>query len=105
MRPPVSRMFGHEVTVQAYSGPGAAGPVYAAPVTVRCRVNSGRRLARSPGQDEVSDQTTVYLPHSTVCPVGSRLTLPDGRTVTVVQAHPRSGGSLPTPAHLEVVAQ
>jgi len=75
MRPPVDRMFGHIVTVQAYAGTGASGPVYADAVTVRCRVNAGRR------------------------------TLPDGRTLTVVQAHPRDGGSLPTPAHLEVVVE
>lgn len=105
MRPPVSRLFGHEVSVRAYTGVGASGPVYADEVTVRCRVNAGRRLARTSGQAEVSDQTTVYLPRDTVCPVGSRLTLPDGRTLTVVQAHPRDGGSLPTPAHLEVVVE
>ncbi len=105
MRPPVSRMFGHEVTIQPKTGKTAAGPTYGPPVTVACRINSGRRLARSPQQAEVSDQTTVYLPRDADCPIGSRITLPDGRPTTVIEIHPRDGGRLPTPAYLEVVVQ
>lgn len=98
-------MFGHQVTIQPKTGKTAAGPTYGSPFTVQCRVNGGRRMARSPSQVEVTNQTTIYLPHDTDCPIGSRITLPDGRPSTVVAVHPRNGGSLPTPVHLEVVVE
>lgn len=105
MRAVIGRMFGHEVKVEAFAGEGADGPVFAASAMVRCRVNDGRRYAPGADRTEVLAETVIYMPTGTVCPAGSRVTMPDGRTTLVSRSSPRNGGILPTPAHLEVVVQ
>lgn len=92
----------HTVTVEAYEGESAYGPVYAAPITVPCFLDrKTRTVAGKDGQERVSSGT-FYARPDTVCPPESRVTLPDGTTATVVNALPRDGGGLPTPDHLEV---
>jgi hypothetical protein len=93
----------HEVTVEAFRGDGARGPVYGPPATVRCFVDDQRRRVRDSGGNEVVSSTTVRTLLGVDAPAGSRVTLADGREATVIQALRRDGGGLPTPDHLELV--
>lgn len=94
---------GQTVTVEPYQGTGAYGDIYGPAVQVRAIVDAGRRLVRDADGREVTSETTLYAPLSTVAPAGSRITLANGTTSTVIAAKPRDGGSLPVPSHLEVV--
>jgi hypothetical protein len=95
-------LWRHEVTVEAYEGDGAYGPVYAAPVTVRCFLDQKTRTVVDKEGQEVVSHGTLYAPLATVCPPESRITLPNGDTATVINALRHDGGGLPTPDHLEV---
>ncbi|GAA3441060.1 hypothetical protein [Planomonospora venezuelensis] len=94
----------HTVTVEALTGEGPYGPEYDDATTVRCFVDDKRRLVRDATGGQVVSETTVYMPLSTTCPVGSRVTV-NGRTTTVLVSARRDGGGLPTPDHLEVALQ
>jgi hypothetical protein len=95
----------HEVTVEAWEGQTPYGPKYAAPVVVRCFLDEQTRMVRNPAGEEVTSSSTLYALPDVVCPAKSRVTLPSGRQTTVIAAHPRDGGGLPTPDHLEVQLQ
>jgi hypothetical protein len=96
----------HEVTVEPYLGDSAVGPQYAGPVTVRCFLEEKNRLVRAPNGREVTSTSTFYCRLDAVtAPPESRVTLPDGRTTTVIEQLPHDGGGLPTPDHLEVQLQ
>ncbi|PBC80113.1 hypothetical protein BX265_4949 [Streptomyces sp. TLI_235] len=93
----------HRITVEPYLGSSAYGPKYGPEVTgVRCFLEERTRLVRAPGGEEVVSSSTAYAPLATVCPARSRVTLPDGRTTTVIAALRHDGGGLPTPDHLEI---
>lgn len=92
----------HQITVEPYEGDGPYGPVYGAPVVVRCFLDQATRLVRNPGGEEVTSSSTAYCPLDTAAPAKSRATLPDGRQTTVIDAKRRDGDGLPTPDHLEV---
>lgn len=99
------RMLPHRVVVEAYTGQGAHGPVYADPVKLRAAVEDSTRLVRrrSDGAEVVSS-TTVRLDPEHVIPAESRVTVwPDTdheRVAQVItsarQVHPR------TPSHIEL---
>ncbi len=95
-------MLGHTVTVEPYAGSGAYGPVYGAPVSVRCFLDEQTRTVRDETGREVTSSSTFYARPSLVCPAESRVTLPDGRQTTVIARLERSGGGMPTPDHVEV---
>jgi hypothetical protein len=95
-------MLRHEVTVEPLTGEGPFGAILGPAVRVRCFADDKRRLVRDATGNEVTSSTTLYAPLDTAAPVGSRVTLPDGRKATVLQALRRDGGGLPTPDHLEV---
>ncbi|MEU6649512.1 hypothetical protein ABZ904_08695 [Streptomyces sp. NPDC046900] len=93
----------HEVTVEPYEGDSANGPLYGAPVAVRCFLDERTRLVRAGDGREVTSGATVYCRLDAVtAPPESRVTLPGGRTTTVIEQVPHDGGGLPTPDHLEV---
>lgn len=97
------------VTVEAYEGSGAYGPVYATPVEVTpCVVEDTRRLVRVQTQDaagtEQVSSTTVYAPPGTVCPPGSRITWA-GRTSRVLARSDLSAHGLPLPEHVELALE
>lgn len=93
----------HTVTVEAYQGDSAYGPVYGPPAAVRCFVEDGAKLIRNDQGHEVVSTARLYARlDTTTAPAQSRVTLPSGRTATVITAHRRDGGGLPTPDHLEV---
>jgi hypothetical protein len=92
----------HRVTVEPFLGNSSTGPRYGPPAEVQCFVEEKTRMVRSPAGEEVTSSSTVYARLSTVCPAKSRVTLPSGRTTTVIEAVRQDGGGLPTPDHLEV---
>ncbi|WP_145906091.1 hypothetical protein [Kitasatospora viridis] len=92
----------HQVTIEAYQGDSAYGPRWAPPTAVRCFLDEGTRMVRARDGREVSSTSTAYCPLTTTAPTDSRVTLPDGRQATVIQALRRDGGTLPVPSHLEV---
>lgn len=94
--------MGQTVTVEAYEGEGAYGPIYAPPVTVRMLVDHARRLVRDSTGAEVTSETTLRAPLSTRAPAHSRVTLPGGTTSIVITARAHDGGRLPVPSHLEI---
>lgn len=52
------------VTVETYTGDGAYGPIFAAPVTVKVNVDQTRKLVRNPaGVEVVSEATLMVHPH------------------------------------------
>lgn len=95
-------MLRHRVTVEPFTGEGPYGAAYGPPVEVRCLVEDKRRRVLDANGTQVTASTTFYAPLATVCPVRSRVTLPDGRKSFAVAVARRDGAGLPTPDHLEV---
>lgn len=96
----------HQVTIEPYDGSSAYGPLYGAPVTVRCFLDEQTRLVRAADGHDVTSNATLYCRLDAVtAPPESRVTLPDGTQRTVVAALRRDGGGLPTPDHLELQLQ
>lgn len=93
----------HQVTVEPYDGASGAGPLYGTPVTVRCWLEQKTRMVRAPDGREVTSSTRFYCRLDAVnAPPESRVTLPDGRTTTVIEQLRHDSGGLPLPEHLEV---
>lgn len=95
----------HRITIEPYRGDSSTGPVYGTALEVRAFVDEQTRMVRSPGGEEVTSSSTAYAPPGTVAPPLSRVTLPSGRTTTVIAALPRDGGGLATPDHTEIQLQ
>ena len=62
--------FIHTVTLKRLTGAGIDGPVYAAPETIRCRVELGQKKAKTQGatggaNQEVIASGTVFMPAGT----------------------------------------
>jgi len=94
-----------QVTIEAYQGQTAVGPSYAAPVTVKCKINEGRRLVRDAQGRQVISEAQLLLPLATVIPAESRVTL-NGRTTTVLSTKAWTGnGTLVVPEHIAAVLQ
>jgi hypothetical protein len=92
----------HVVTIEPKTGDGPFGPVLGPAATARVFVDDQRRMVRDANGTEVVSSSSIYAPLATVCPPGSRVTLPGGRTADVIVAKRRDGGGLATPDHLEV---
>lgn len=95
------------ITVEAYTGSGGYGDMYAAAVPVTpCVVDDTRRLVRVQTQDaagkEQVSSTTVYAPPDATAPPGSRITLADGRKARVLALSRLDAHGLPLPEHLEL---
>lgn len=54
--------FSETVEVEAYTGEGAYGPVFGAPVTLAANISGSRTLVRNGDGDEVVSETTLRLP-------------------------------------------
>jgi hypothetical protein len=92
----------HTITVEAWQGEGPDGPRYAAPTAVRCFLDGATRTVRAADGTQTTSSSTAYARLDTTAPTLSRVTLPDGRTATVIAALRRDGSGLPTPDHLEI---
>lgn len=95
-------MLRHVVTVEPYLGRGAHGPIYGPPVATPAFVDESRRLVRDATGEQAVSEARVFAPRETVCPTGSRVTLPSGRIAYALAVSVRDGGGLPTPDHLEI---
>lgn len=89
------------VTVETYTGAGAYGPVYAAPVTISCFVDDSAKLTRHQAGDEVVSGTTIYAPPetATILTVQSRVTV-NGRVARVITANSMDGDAFGLPSHV-----
>ncbi|ROO51075.1 hypothetical protein EDC02_5939 [Micromonospora sp. Llam0] len=95
------------ITVEAFAGAGAHGPVYSAAVQVTdCVVDDTSRLVRVQTQDaagsEKVSKTTVLCPPGTSAPAGSRVTLPSGRVTRVLVVAELDDHGLDLPSHVEL---
>ncbi|WP_042170093.1 hypothetical protein [Streptomyces sp. NBRC 110035] len=92
----------HEITVEPYAGESSTGPLYGTATPVPCLLDEQTRAVRTPGGEQVTSTSTAYADLATTAPPLSRVTLPGGRTTTVIQAKRRDGKRLGTPNHLEI---
>lgn len=90
----------HTAVVEAYLGTAAAGPQYAAPVSVKCLAVGKRRLVRGADQDQVISETQIFCRPSVVIPIHSRVTV-NGKQATVITVNNNDGGHFPTPDHIQ----
>lgn len=93
----------HTVSVETPAGDGPFGPTFNAAIDLRCMVDEQTRLVRDNTGNQVVSSTQIF--HNgdpTDTPVGSRITLPSGRTATVLTVSDRNGGILPVPSHVEL---
>jgi hypothetical protein len=92
----------HQITIEPYTGDSAYGPQYGVPAPIRCFLDEQNRMVRAKDGREVTSSSTAYCPPGTSAPPNSRVTLPDGRTTTVLATSARDGATLGTPNHVEV---
>lgn len=73
---PTAGLFRDSVSVEAYSGENAYGPVYATAATVACRCSSQRQMVRNTDGEEVVSELTIYVrpADSTAFTPGARVT-------------------------------
>lgn len=94
------------VVVEALTGSGGRGLLYASAVSVSpCVVDETRRMARvqtgdASGKEQLSS-ATVWAPPETVCPAGSRVTY-NGRTAKVIATALNLAHGHDLPEHLEI---
>lgn len=100
----------HRAVVETLTGRGAYGDIYAAPVEIKCFIDSRRRLVRSLDGSEVISEATFLarLEHAERCSPESRIALHTEtpgliRKTKIISAAPRSDGSMGAWQHLEVV--
>lgn len=94
----------HEAEVQKYTGTGAHGDVFAAPVTIPCIIDSKRRLVRSLDGKEVISEATVLTKreHLPLFEPRSRVRLNGGRVTHVITVADRNDGGMGAWQHLEI---
>ena len=95
----------HRVTIEPYLGDGAYGPNYGPPAVVRALVADRPQMTRTPDSRTTQATATVIAGPEIECPVGSRVTLPDGRTPTARTVTRHTAPGLPVPACTEVMCQ
>lgn len=83
------RLLPQTIQVAAYLGGGAQGDVWSPPVSAPARVELEQTMVRGTDGAELLSSATAYVRPSTVAPIGSRVTLPDGsqRRVLVRSEH------------------
>ncbi|MFD8611077.1 hypothetical protein [Streptomyces sp. NPDC059631] len=95
----------HTVTIEPYEGSGAYGPVYGDPSAAAALVDETVKQIRD-GTGTVTVSTAqVYAGPELVCPVGSRVTLPDGRITRVLTVSHHTAPGLPAPESTEVYCE
>lgn len=98
------RLLVHRVTVKPFEATTAYGPRYETARERRAMVDETRKLVRGSDGAEVVSEATVFLRRQYLVdfPPESLVTLPSGRTATVITAADRSDGGLGAWQHLEV---
>lgn len=95
-------LWQHVVTVEPYEGSGAFGDVYGPPTEVRCLLSEQTRMVRGPDGSDTVSSASYIAPVEHRPPLGSRVTLPDGRETTVISVDRADGGTLPVPSNTTV---
>lgn len=82
----VDQWFVHEVEVETYDVAGSWGPTYLEAQTKACWVEEALQLVRNTDGEEVTSSARISAPLEDrgTYTVGSRITLPGGRPVTVI---------------------
>jgi hypothetical protein len=98
---------GFTIVIEPPLGKTASGAeVFGPPVEVHPTwVNETRRRIRSATGETLTITATVYAHLATVCPVGSRVTLPSGRRTLALTVTRHDGGGLDVPEHVEIGCQ
>lgn len=78
------------LSVEAFEGSSAYGPVYSDPETVKARVEGKRRLVRSTSGTDLISSATAYVRPEVDKPIGSRVTHGD-RVYELVDVLPGEG--------------
>lgn len=98
--------LGHRVTVEPFEGTGAYGPVYGSPVAdVPALVSTTHRMTRDRTGAQVLSTAQVICQPDVNCPVGSHITLPDGRMTTAISVGHHTAPGLPVPENIEVMCE
>lgn len=92
----------HTVQVEAYLGSSSKGDLYAAAEPVRCLLEEKTQMVTSPGGEQVTSSSMYRARLDHDPPPKSRVTMPDGRTTTVIVVARPDGGALPVPSHTQV---
>ncbi|MFF4118965.1 hypothetical protein ACFY0P_36730 [Streptomyces sp. NPDC001714] len=95
----------HRITVEAYLGTSAYGARYAAGEEVRALVTGTVKRVRDATGAEVVSTAQVYAAPGLTAPPGSRITLPDGRTTTVISLTEHTAPGLGAPESTEVMCE
>lgn len=96
------------VAVSVLPGGAGLGDTYADPVDVPgCVVQDGEKTVKvqtngAAGEVRIKASCTVFMPPDTTCPVGSRVTLPSGRTAKAIAVETLTDNGIGLPEHLEV---
>lgn len=98
-------LFRQIATVEVYQGDSAYGPVYGAPVDVRCRIEHSvtrdADLAQQVSKDRIRNTTRAFFPAGTSLPVKSKVTW-SGQVFQVKEQTLQAGL---TASHVEVVLE
>ncbi|WP_107396492.1 hypothetical protein [Streptomyces acidiscabies] len=93
----------HRIRIEPYLADSAYGPQYGpAAEDVPALVDTSPRMVRAPDGRKVTAAATFIAAPELVCPPGSRVTLPDGRTATAISVARHTAPGLPVPACTEV---
>ncbi|MFE1770271.1 hypothetical protein [Streptomyces sp. NPDC059008] len=93
----------HRIVVEPYAGEGAYGAQYRHAIPdVPALVDESPRLVRTTDGRQVTASATFIAGPLLDCPPGSRITLPDGRTITAITTALHTAPGLPIPANTEV---
>lgn len=98
----LTALFVHTASVETFTGTGAYGATYAAPVTVKGFLDDGVVLVRTGTTDELT-QKSIFFAALTDAPTllpKSRITV-NGRVALVSEVRRRDGGMLGLPDHVE----
>jgi|GEM_PF-1720246 len=108
----ISVFFIHTATVETFTGTGAYGDAYAAPVVVKGFLDDGVVLVRTGTSEQQEQKSIFYAPltfvYQGVQYVSWDVFMPDsqvtvnGRACHVSERRSRDGGSLGLPDHIEV---
>ena len=99
----LAAFFVHTATVETFTGTGAYGDTYAAPVTVAGFLDDGVVLVRTGTSEQLVQKSIFYaaLSDAAKFPPQSRVTV-NGRIAFVSETRRRDGGALGLPDHVEV---
>ncbi|MFD7288959.1 hypothetical protein [Streptomyces sp. NPDC059863] len=103
MTPVPEVLLRHRIRIEPYLADTACGPIYGpAAEAVPALVDPSPRMARAPDGRGFTAAATFIAAPDLDCPLGSRITLPDGRTATALTLARHTAPGLPVPACTEV---